>query len=191
MTGPGKARQRPRAERVRNEFSADVREIAAAMARLGADGPALISRAAIAVEDGFGSGRSADDPGRRSSNDIRDLADVVARRIHIETNEIDIDPVATAVAEMLAHLHAAVLSVRRAANAFEAAQRIPAAENDDSTAAPECVNCSRWDVHSPVHKAGRCRACYEYRRRNDRDAPERLVTSRPEVAGRRRVVRAA
>lgn len=184
-----------RAERVRVWFDADVTEARKLLSELRSTGPELIRRAAIPVDDGFPSGGGGEG---RSSSGHRDLSDEMVRLEYLaEHPEIDQDPVRTHTSEMVVHLGQALESLRRADAARAAALRVPAAELGETREVPGCVNCARWDIHSPVHRrvnglpsGGRCRACYEYRRRHDgRDAPESIVTARPEVSGRRRTVR--
>lgn len=186
-----------RAERTRHWFVDDVAEAGRLLADLRTMGPELISRAAIPVDDGFPSGGGGEG---RSSSDHRDLSDVVVRREFLDEHPgIDPDPVRTHTSEMLVHVAAALEQLRRADAARAAALRVPASELGETREVPGCVNCDRFDVQSPVHRrvdglpsGGRCRACYEYRRRHDgRDAPEAIVRARPEVSGRRRRVRAA
>lgn len=187
-----------RAERIRHWFTDDVAEAGRLLADLRTMGPELITRAAIPVDDGFPSGGGGSEG--RGSSDLRDLSDVVVRREWLEEHpEIDTDPVRTHTSEMLVHVGHAIEALRRADAARAAALRVPASELGETREVPGCVNCDRFDVQSPVHKrvdglpsGGRCRACYEYRRRHDgRDAPEAIVRARPEVSGRRRRVRAA
>ena len=56
---------------------------------------------------------------------------------------------------------------------------------------PLCVSCARFGIEEPVHKAGRCAACYGYRQRNDgSDPPERLIRERQWARASRRHERA-
>lgn len=194
------SKQQARGERERAWFAADVAEARKLLRELDAMGGELIRRAAIPVDDGgFPAGTGGEGTGR--SSDVRDLSDYIVHRDHLAELEakggFDPDPVRTHTSAMVVHLGQALESLRRADAARADAVRVPASELGETREVPGCVNCARWDIHSPVHRrvdglpsGGRCRACYEYRRRHDgRDAPESIVTARPEVSGRRRTIR--
>lgn len=157
---------------------------------LRAVGPDLIERAAIPVADGYGAGRGYDGgSGGKGGHGDPVLAKVIPLVDGPDPDRPapDPDPLATEVARARAHVHDAVVNLRRAVNDLDAASRVPAAEREPDSEASGCVVCHRFDVWSIVHKAGRCRACYEYRRRNDRDAPGHVVLARTEVTGKRQM----
>lgn len=122
--------------------------------------------------------------------------DTMAQRVagQVDADEGEPDPVAEAVAMAVTELHAGAARIRRAVDFALRAQRIQTPDRPSVAADPSqgCCNCARFELHgkkiwSAVYKAGRCAACYGYRRRNDlRDRPERLVVAA--AAGRRTFV---
>lgn len=101
------------------------------------------------------------------------------------------DPIGAAAIEMCLHLADALRALRRADEARHKAAWVPAVDSYEKEA-PVCVNCLRFEVKTPASKAGRCNACYQYRRRhNGRDAPKGIVLSRPGNATPRQLERLA
>lgn len=191
---------------VRRRWEQDCDEVVHLAKRLRAEGPELLYRGAIPESDGHATSSGLDGPrgkgavtdrvGHLVAVDVDRRSDEEKERLEAAAEQRpakvdDLDPVATAVADMRSMLGDAREILRKADGARARATIIPVAERPPETGEePGCLNCERFEVFSPVHKAGRCRACYEYRRRNDRDCPENLVTSRPENSGRRRYVAA-
>lgn len=192
---PAQRRVRERAQRQQAELRDQVAEVLTIGKRLGQVGPDLIARASIPAIDGYGTGRRMDEGGSSRGGVGDPVGALVAAKLDgvgaagARARAIELDPVGLHVAEALAHLAGAVDAMRRADDACRAAVRVTAAEavGEVDRRPPGCVNCDRFDVWSAVHKAGRCRACYEYKRRSpqDLDATEEIVRSRPEVSGRR------
>lgn len=83
-------------------------------------------------------------------------------------------------AEMRRHL---VLALEQLRLADDARKRAIVAGRDPRppgrAEAPACVNCDRFEIYTPMTKASRCDACYQYRHKYNRDAPEHVIRARP------------
>lgn len=70
----------------------------------------------------------------------------------------------------------------------EPAPRRTLADVDEASVGVDwCVACHQAGVHSAVVKAGRCGACYEYRRKSGQDPPPSVVQQREFHPSRKRV----
>lgn len=170
------------------------------LAGLEEDGLRLLQRAIIPTHDGFkastimegSTGGGAGDP---TGNLVVGLLSpgTDAEGVQVRSAE-DVpleDPVARWVKAMMRHTAKAREELDRAGSARRRALEVQQVKPPGEPDHPCCVNCWRFDVESAIYKAGRCQACYVYKRRSaaDLDAPESVVTSRPEVSGKRRRVR--
>jgi hypothetical protein len=169
--------------------------------RLRTDGPELLRRGAIPLVDGHASstrlepvraGGTSDRVGHQVVSGLEAEAKQREEEAAAEAAGKPLptpDPVTTHVKEMYSLVVSARRLLREADRARARAIYVPAAERPPGThQEPACVNCARFEVWAEVYKSGRCRACYAYRDRHDRDAPGDLVLNRPENAKRRRYV---
>jgi hypothetical protein len=156
-------------------------EAADAIARIRRDADVLLARAKETADERGYPSRSMGDG--RGSGVVDPIGDLVAREADY------VDPLRTAVARMCA----LVVEARAALRAADAA-RASCWPRERSALEPEgvCLNCWRFEREAPVHKAGRCRACYDYRLRHDgADAQADIVGARDELVARRKSAHAS
>lgn len=165
------------------------------MRRLKRDGPALFKRAQIpaAGRDGYRSSTRGGGGGNAGlySDPVSDVAvsnvelqEEAAAKAAAEGRQVEqrSDHLCAAVDRMVTH---AMFSLR-AARLADAARAEALPPEPLPAEAPGCIICWRFEVVSPVHKAGRCRACYEYRlRHSNEDCPEQVILRRDELRARR------
>lgn len=172
-----------------DEMLADVR---AAADRIAGLVHRMIDRAAIPVWDGYPA-QASGAAGAGGGTQVTDpLAERIAARLSPNTDrdgeplgDTDLtharqreDPVGSAMAEAWRAMHEARRWMTLADRAIARANYVPADERpDERPEASGCVNCARWEIWSLAVRAGRCWACYQYRRRSPalEDRPEQLV----------------
>lgn len=156
------------------------------------DGPELIRRAAETSVDGYGSQSGAVGPGSKGT--VSDpTGRLVATKLDREAEGGTLDPVRANVIAMVHHTGAAVAFFRIASGHVGAddtqvlryvdygIRRLVKAAAHRAKALPPvvveekpvdgCTHCAKFDVYDRIHKAGLCRADYEYLRRHDGNLP--------------------
>lgn len=175
-------------------------QLGARLADLHDGGGEVLDRAAhVARWDGYPTSSTLGRVG--GSSDPDPFAARIARRVDYELglpggdgSDPDADRIADAAREMRAHVLEAKRQLDLALACKKKATPTLARHQPGAAQVTECENCARHGVVSIAYKAGRCVACYAYKRRSRErgegaglglDAPGHLVLARPENATRR------
>lgn len=147
-------------------------ELASTARRLAAEGPVLIRRAKEPSGPGYPTSSLSGGGGRSSASDP--VGDLVARIVDRKGDAVS-DPLAAAVALMVAATWEAVTALRQADAARADAARPPPGPPGNAGVA-SCVVHARFGLQAPARARGRCRWCGTWAAEHDfADPPESAI----------------